>query len=596
LHAPARWLGHGFERSPFSSARGSRIRAATRSRSEPRIVSVSQRSTAAQPEVRVRARVGSRPLLTVVVPVYNGGDEVVENVGVIQRTFSEGLAGEEVELVVVSDGSIDGTAERLLEARGEAGIRVIHYDRNLGKGYAVKAGALAAHGEWVALVDADLDLDPASIPAYLDVARREELDFAIGSKRHPDSVVNYPRSRQLASWCYQQLNRIFFRLDVRDTQVGLKVFSRRIVDEVVPLLLVKRFAFDLELLAVAAALGYGRVRELPVRLEYRFSGSELRSRAVARALWDTAAVFYRLRILRTYQRKRHLLRGVSAVHPEAQPLVSIVGDPDAAATLDYPRIDVASGGDIAHAVRHARGELLAVLAPGARPAGNWVTAAVPYFADPDVAAVVTPALTPADATLAERVAAAVLESRLGGASRRSRYFPGNVRVVADQPAESIIVRRTDFLASLDAQVKSERLVAWLAERNRRTIYTPDTSVAAPPPALVRLHLRSTHAHATARGAAARRSLGASLSTATMLSLAPAALAVLGVSLFVLGSGGVRLAGIGLVCAYGAAVVITAALAALRFRSARVGLLAAPALVATQATYIVGFVRGIATRG
>ncbi len=71
-----------------------------------------------------------------------------------------------------------------------------------------------------------------------------------------------------------------------------------------PLLLVKQFAFDLELLAVARALGFGRMRELPVRLDYRFTGSGVGSRAVARALWDTAAVFYRLRVLRTYQRKR----------------------------------------------------------------------------------------------------------------------------------------------------------------------------------------------------------------------------------------------------------------------------------------------------
>src|SRR5205823_7252505 len=138
---------------------------------------------------------------------------------------------------------------------------------------AVKTGALASRGDWIALIDADLDLDPASVPAYLDSARRDQLDFAIGSKRHPGSVVDYPRSRRVASWCYQQLNRLLFRLDVRDTQVGLKVFSRRIVDDVMPLLLVKRFAFDLELLAVASALGYDRVRELPVRLDYRFSGS-----------------------------------------------------------------------------------------------------------------------------------------------------------------------------------------------------------------------------------------------------------------------------------------------------------------------------------
>ena len=243
------------------------------------------------------------------MPVFNGGDEIVDNVGVIQRAVAEGLRAEDFEVIVVSDGSMDDTAERLLEARADLRIRLIHYDRNLGKGYAVKLGALAARGEWIALVDADLDLDPAAIPAYVDLARREGLDFAIGSKRHPDSVVDYPPSRRVASWCYQQLNRALFGLDVRDTQVGLKVFSRDVVQEVMPLLLVKQFAFDLELLAVATALGRGRIRELPVRLEYRYSGSSLGSAAVVRALIDTAAVFYRLRVLHTYQRKRELLGG-----------------------------------------------------------------------------------------------------------------------------------------------------------------------------------------------------------------------------------------------------------------------------------------------
>src|SRR5207244_144525 len=109
-----------------------------------------------------------------------------------------------------------------------------------------------------------------------------------------------------------------------------------------------------------AALGHGRVRELPVRLDYRFSGSELRSRAVARALVDTMAIFYRLRILRTYQRKRHLLRRASALPPDAQPLVSVIADGTNAARLDYPRLEVMNGGDLSRTVREARGDLLAV--------------------------------------------------------------------------------------------------------------------------------------------------------------------------------------------------------------------------------------------
>ena len=88
----------------------------------------------------------------------------------------------------------------------------------------------------------------------------------------------------------------------------MKVFRREVADEIVPLLLVKQFAFDLELLAVARAFGYRRVREVPgptrlpvLRVLMSAPG------AVARALWDTAAVFYRLRILRTYQHRRDQL-------------------------------------------------------------------------------------------------------------------------------------------------------------------------------------------------------------------------------------------------------------------------------------------------
>jgi glycosyltransferase involved in cell wall biosynthesis len=514
------------------------------------------------------------PVLTAVVPVYNGGEEIVANVDVIRRALTTGLPDEPVEVIVVSDGSIDETAAQLSQARGQAGFRLIHYDRNLGKGYAVKAGALAARGDWIALIDADLDLDPASVPSFLEIARAEQLDFAIGSKRHPDSVVHYPRSRRIASWCYQQLNRLLFRLDVRDTQVGLKVFHRRVVENVFPLLLVKQFAFDLELLAVATALGYGRVKELPIRLEYRFSGSALRSRTVARALWDTAAVFYRLRILHTYQRKR----GLFAPRAVGEPLVSIVGADGAA--LDYPALEhVGSVGE-------ATGELLALVQQGARPAGNWVTASVPYFADPDVAAVVAPTLAPLRGPLRQRVAAAVLESRLGGGSRRSSFFPGNVRIVVDYPAESVVVRRDAY----DESIPRDELVAWLTSRGRRVVYTPDTSLSAAPPPLVKPHLEGVLGHARGRAHAARRTRGRSLSGATARSLAPLLAALVGLVLLVIG-GAVAVAGLVLVLAYIAALVLSGLHAAIRFRSALVGLLEPPAVVVTQAAYLVGFAAG-----
>jgi hypothetical protein len=195
-------------------------------------------------------------------------------------------------------------------------------------------------------------------------------------------------------------------------------------------------------------------------------------------------------------------------------------------------------------------------------------------------------------SVSRRAAAAVLESRLGGGSRRARHFPGNVRVVADYPAASVVVRRSDYLAALDAAVDRERLVAWLHEHDRLTIYTPDTSVSAVPPPVFRPHLRATLEHARARGAVARRGRGTTLSSATALSLLPAACAVVGLALLFGTGGATRGVGAALVFAYAACLVGSAVLAATRFRSLRTGLLVVPALFATQVAYVGGFVNGV----
>ena len=531
-----------------------------------------------------------RPLLSVVIPVYNGGDEIVDNVAIVRAAVTGDLDNSDVEVVVVSDGSIDGTAEALLAARDDVGMRVIHYDRNLGKGYAVKLGSLASTGQWVAIVDADLDIHPSAIPSYLTEALREGLDFAVGSKRHPDSIVHYPRSRRIASWIYQQLNRALFRLDVRDTQVGLKVFRGEVADEVVPLLLVKQFAFDLELLAVGRALGYERMKEMPIRLDYRFTGSAVRSRAVARALLDTLAIFYRLRILRTYQRKRALI-GAHGRLLDRPPLVTVIAGASVTGLLDYPRLETATAADREEAARTAHGELLAIPGSHARPAGNWVTACVPFFRDIDVAAVVVPAVSPPDTGFRERVASAVLESRLGGGSRRSRFLPGNVGTVADYPAEGVVVRRGDYLDSLRMGVRGEDLVAWLAARRRRTIYTPDTSISAAPPPIFAPHLRATIRQARSRGAIARATRGSSLSVATALSVVPLVVAPAALGL-VLAGGTAGTVGVVVLGAYVVGLALSGVFAALRFHSIAVGTLTPVVVVLTQGAYVAGFARGL----
>jgi glycosyltransferase involved in cell wall biosynthesis len=530
--------------------------------------------------------------LSVVVPVYNQASAIADNIRVIRERVEAGL-GEEIELIVVSDGSIDSTEETVLETGVAA--RVIHYDRNLGKGYAVKVGALEARGRWVAYVDADLDLDPGLLPAFVAAAEERGLDLAIGSKRHPESQVHYPGSRRAASWLYQQLVRLLFRLDVRDTQVGMKVFSRDVAEQVLPLLLVKRFAFDLELLAVSRALGFTRIEELPIRLEYRFTGSGVRSHAVLRALVDTAAIFYRLRLLRYYERKQTLVGRYGWTRPQPRtPTVSLIGDPLLAERLDYPALEVVplhedSPAARRHAAERADGELLAFVRPGALPAVNWLSASVAFLARAEIGAVVTPLLAPVVGDVGSRAAAAIRESRLGGGTQYFRFLPGNLRFVQDFPGDAIVVRRDLFLR-LPAGTPVADVCAELDARGHSVLYSPESVVVAAPPPLLGPHASWAFGYGRVRGAAVRRRGFGALRFSSILPLVLIA--------FVLGTLWLALAGADgrlLLAAwtpYALVVLATSATAAVRFRSPAVGLLVVPGFVATHLTYAVGFCAGL----
>jgi len=94
-----------------------------------------------------------------------------------------------------------------------------------------------------------------------------------------------------------------FGINVKDTQVGMKFFQRKVLEDVMPRLLVKRFAFDIEILAVAYYLGYKRIGEAPVEISFNFTESIVSQdivSAISKTFWDTLAIFYRLKILRYY--------------------------------------------------------------------------------------------------------------------------------------------------------------------------------------------------------------------------------------------------------------------------------------------------------
>ncbi len=237
--------------------------------------------------------------LSVVVPAYREGPRIYDNVHRLLDELDQ--LQTEYEVVVVSDGNTDATASEA-ERVGSDRVKVLQYPINRGKGFALSQGVNQSTGELVTFIDADMELNPAEIRNFIELLHQQHADIVIGSKRHRLSRVHYPVFRRLQSFIYQLLIRVLFDVGVRDTQTGLKLFRREVLADVLPLLAVKQFAFDLELLVVARHLGYTRVVEAPIELSYQFA-STISPKHIFKILWDTAAIFYRLHITHYYERR-----------------------------------------------------------------------------------------------------------------------------------------------------------------------------------------------------------------------------------------------------------------------------------------------------
>lgn len=238
--------------------------------------------------------------LSILVPAHNEGPHIYGNIREIQRISDEISC--QYELIVIDDGSKDETYENIQKAaEGFSNIIVKRMRRNQGKGRALKYGFRFATGDLVAFLDADLDLHPGQIQNLFKIMNREKADVVIGSKRHPESKLDYPRVRKLISNVYFFLTKLLFRLPIKDTQTGLKLFKHEVLKRVFPKVVVKRYAFDLELLVNIHHLGH-KIVEAPITLNYQRFMGRIRLKDLYHTGMDTIAIFYRMYILRYYDR------------------------------------------------------------------------------------------------------------------------------------------------------------------------------------------------------------------------------------------------------------------------------------------------------
>jgi glycosyltransferase involved in cell wall biosynthesis len=245
-----------------------------------------------------------KKLISVIVPAFRQEKTIKKDLRVIKKVLDK--IRYRYELICVVDGKVDKTFDNAkVSLKKFRNCKVIGYETNKGKGYAVRYGMAQSKGEIVAFIDSGMDLNPNGISMLLEHFEWYKADIIVGSKRHPVSKVDYHWQRRILSYGYQMVVFLLFGLRIRDTQVGIKFFRREVLDKVLPRLLVKAFAFDIEMLAVANYLGFSRIFEAPVELSLGFGGSsQLANRKLIKNIslifYDTIAVFYRLKIIKFY--------------------------------------------------------------------------------------------------------------------------------------------------------------------------------------------------------------------------------------------------------------------------------------------------------
>jgi glycosyltransferase involved in cell wall biosynthesis len=239
--------------------------------------------------------------VTLVIPFFNPGPVVRSTVERARQALQ--TTGRSFEILAVSDGSTDGSAEMLVGMFPDS-LRTVALATNRGKGYAVRRGFELGRGRYLGFIDADGDIAPEFLAEFVETCFRTRADVCFGNKWHATATVTYPLIRRAYSRGYQRLVRGLFHLSVPDTQTGLKLYRRELLDIVLPMAVEERFAFDLELFVLAQQQGFDQFVGLPVDVAKQKS-STVSFGSVCTVLWDTLAIFWRLRVRRGRGRHRH---------------------------------------------------------------------------------------------------------------------------------------------------------------------------------------------------------------------------------------------------------------------------------------------------
>jgi glycosyltransferase involved in cell wall biosynthesis len=219
--------------------------------------------------------------LSVVMPVFNEAATVAETVAKVRESACM------KEIILVDDGSRDGTAWFLKQLATEPDIRVIHHSINLGKGAALRTGFKHATGEIVIIQDADLEYSPAEYETLITPILQNEADVVYGSRFLGSKSNNMPT---VTRWANRTITRVFNQvlgLSLSDVETCYKAMRRDKLEQVLPALQENRFGIEIELSARLTKLPGIRIVERPISYSARGyeAGKKIGWRDGLRALW-----------------------------------------------------------------------------------------------------------------------------------------------------------------------------------------------------------------------------------------------------------------------------------------------------------------------
>jgi glycosyltransferase involved in cell wall biosynthesis len=216
--------------------------------------------------------------LSVVIPVYNEAGNIKE---IIKRVQAQQLAN---EIVVVDDGSTDGTRDLLKDLDGRDKLRIILHERNQGKGAAVVTGMRAALGDILLIQDADLEYDPRDYPQLLQPILEDIADVVYGSR-----FLGGPRRvamfwHMVANKLLTVMTNILYNTILTDMETGYKVFRRQVIEGMT--IKARRFDFEPEVTAKVLKRRY-RIFEVPITFNPRdySQGKKIKLKDAFSAVW-----------------------------------------------------------------------------------------------------------------------------------------------------------------------------------------------------------------------------------------------------------------------------------------------------------------------